>query len=185
VRHSRLNRAAPSCWVRVTKAVHTPVRAPICGRHLGVSVVLVLFLTLLAACDNNTRNLGGGFRLVHQRTRSGEATPATSSAHPHHLYYQSKDLGIVGNCFVSPSGCHALFEQNGKLMLFHACSESLKPITDLRGAVPSQITWSESRNEAVVSYSSLRSVTVVPLSTCACTIESRPLRARKETAANR
>jgi hypothetical protein len=75
-----------------------------------------------------------------------------------------------------------LFEQDGKLMLFHSCSGTLKPVTDLAGAVPTQITWTEVRNEARVSYSGSKTVTIAPLSPCACTIESRPMRARKETA---
>jgi hypothetical protein len=145
-----------------------------------VRLVFLACVLALLGCDHNTRNLGGGFRLVHEDKKT-----TASSTHPHHLYYQSTDLGSVGNCFVSPSGCHALFEQNGKLMLFHSCSETLKPVAETHGAVPAQVTWSESRNEAAVSYSGLRSVTVVPLSTCACTIESRPIRARRETAASK
>jgi hypothetical protein len=133
-------------------------------------------MLLVGGCDRHTRNLGGGFRLIHDNSKQSAAT------HLHHLYYESRDLGVVGQCAVSPSGCHALFEQDGKLILFHSCSDTLKPVANLAGVVPSQITWGEARNEARVSYSGTKAVTVVPLSACACTIESRPFRPRKETA---
>ncbi len=124
----------------------------------------------MVGCDTRVRNLGGGFKLVRD-----SRTAASPAAPTRHLYYESKDLGSVGQCFISPSGCHALYEQNGKLMLFHSCSESLKPISDLKGAVATQITWSEARNEARVAYSAGKTITIVPLSACACRIESRPL----------
>ena len=137
---------------------------------------LCLPLFLILGCDTHVRNLGGGFKLVRdQRPASSASAPAPT----HHLYYDAKDLGSVGQYFISPSGCHALYEQNGKLMLFHSCSESLKPVSELNGAVAKQITWSESRNEARVAYSAGKSITVIPLSACACHIESRPLARNK------
>ena len=131
-------------------------------------------LLIASGCDTHVRNLGSGFKLVRDQR------PASSASAPtHHLYYDAKDLGSVGQCFISPSGCHALYEQKGELMLFHSCSESLKSVSELNGAVPKQITWSEARNEARVAYSGGKSITVVPLSACACRIESRPLARNK------
>lgn len=137
---------------------------------------------MISACDTHVRNLGGGFKLV----RDARAAASGASA-GHHLYYEAKDLGSVGQYFISPSGCHALYEQGGQLMLFHSCSESLKSVTTLDGAVPTQTTWSEGRNEARVTCIQREkelttvSTTVVPLSACACRVESRPLARAKRS----
>ncbi|SRR5258706_9168158 len=149
------------------------------GVRRFLPVLLCLTFLLTAGCDPNVRNLGGGFKLVRQ---SDQGAPHSASVRSHHLYYDSKDLGSVGQCFISPSGCHAVYEQEGKLLLFHSCSEKLKPVADLAGARPAQITWSETRNEARITYSRNRSVTIVPLSPCACVVESRPLSRTKAPA---
>src|SRR4051794_18896002 len=115
--------------LRLTRKAITPL-----GWMAWCSAALML---LVGGCDRHTRNLGGGFRLIHDSSRQSAAT------HSHHLYYESRDLGVVGQCAISPSGCHALFEQDGKLILFHSCSETLKPVADLAGAAPAQIAWGE------------------------------------------
>ena len=144
------------------------MRSSISSRHAASLLSVALFLIL--GCDTHVRNLGGGFKLV----RDPRTAPSAGAA-GHHLFYEAKDLGSVGQCFISPSGCHALYAQDGKLMLFHACSGSLKTIANLDGAVPTQTSWSEVRNEARVAYSGGKTITVVPLSACACRVESRPL----------
>ena len=139
--------------------------------------LLGALLLLMGGCNTNVRNLGGGFKLVRQPAE--ETDQGAAPAHARHLYYEAKDLGAVGQCFVSPSGCHALYEQNGKLMLFHSCSEKLKTVADLPASAPMQVTWSEVRNEARISSSASTNVRLVPLSACACRVENRPLARRK------
>src|SRR5436190_24258425 len=110
------------------------------------SLLIALSCALLGSgCDRNVKNLGGGFTVVHQPPADTSASKRHSD---HHLYFGAKDLGTVAVCFISPSTCYAIYDHEGKLMLFHSCSERTKTIADLGGASPSSITSSEARNDA-------------------------------------
>src|SRR5947207_700212 len=135
-----------------------------------LAIIALSCVCLVTGCRQNVRNLGGGFAIVHQPP--SERSPRSSETR--HLYFGSKDLGTVGACFISPSTCHAIYEHEGKLMLFHSCSETVKPITDLRGVSPAHVTWSETRNEAKISLLGKTNIIQAALSTYACRTENRP-----------
>jgi hypothetical protein len=87
------------------------------------------------------RPINGGFESVyHYRERR-------------HYF---RNLGRTGDeCFVSPSGRFALYEsfdRDGKTLLFDADSGKISDVTDGSFAIPSQVDWRESLQEANVLY---------------------------------
>jgi hypothetical protein len=73
-------------------------------------------------------NLGHGYFVV---SRADIVTNGSESIyHSRELYFRSKNLGQTNQGFVSPSGKNAVYENEGKLLLFDAKRGTKKDITD-------------------------------------------------------
>ena len=123
-----------------------------CGRigavcRLPVLVLAVLFATCMTA---KKEDLGHGYRLVTKRVES-------RSFHEKYAYlgfleYRGQHLGEVGEVSISPSGRFALYEQDGKLLLFDAGNHSISDVTDGEFVVPDTITWREAEGFVIITY---------------------------------
>jgi hypothetical protein len=117
-------------------------------------VILAISVSLfLAAQIERYQGLGHGFFLLARwRSINGGFE---SVYHYQDLRHYWKNLGMTGQCFVSPSGRFALYESyesEGKLLLFDADSGRISDVTDGALAVPSEADWHEPEHQAGVLY---------------------------------
>ena len=112
------------------------------------------FLLLgLLACSCSSQRLGHGYRLVSRTVDMRNVTGAFEGlAHYTDLYCGARRLGTVGQYSVSPSGRFALFEDNGRLLLFDRELGQTRQVTDGSFAIPKSFAWSESAGVVEVAY---------------------------------
>ena len=94
-----------------------------------------------------------GYRLV-QRTESmaGVKGAFEGLAHYQDLYHGPIRLGTVGQYSISPSRDFALFEDNGRLMLFGRTTRTIRDVTDGGFALPAKFDWNEGTGFVEVTY---------------------------------
>jgi hypothetical protein len=73
-------------------------------------------------------------------------------AHYNDLYYGSRRLGTVGQWSISPSGRFALYEDEGRLLLFDRQLGQTREVTDGTFAIPASFAWRESADVVEVAY---------------------------------
>lgn len=114
--------------------------------------ITVLFL-VLQGCTIARKSLGHGYSIIN-RTEEMAGVPGAFEGKSHHqdFYYKSLKLGTVGHYSIAPSGRYALFESNGKLMLFAAESKTLLDETNGRFYIPKNVEWRESEGVVVVIF---------------------------------
>jgi hypothetical protein len=61
-------------------------------------------------------------------------------------------VGDVGFCSIAPSGRLALFEEQGRLLLFDSITGVRRDITGPRFAVPRAIRWDEQKHVATIQF---------------------------------
>src|SRR5678809_1029936 len=94
------------------------------------TVFLLTLVLAMQGCAIPRKNLGQGYSIAN-RSEEMAGVPGAFEGQSHHrdLYYRSLKLGPVGQCSVAPSDRYALFESNGKLVLFTAESKRLSDET--------------------------------------------------------
>jgi len=98
-------------------------------------------VALLLSCATTREDLGHGYKVVREKTRSHSSFERY--AYYDVLRYRHRSLGEIGEVSISPSGQYALFEQDGKLILFNSTAGSLTDVTDGPFTVPKRIEWKE------------------------------------------
>ena len=114
---------------------------------------LILLAALLPGCANVGERGASGYRVFHHIEYRREVPGAFArDAQFSDLYYQQHRLASVRQYSISPSGRFALFEDDGKLMLFDRDALHKRNVTDGPFAIPSSFTWSESTGTVDVDY---------------------------------
>jgi hypothetical protein len=121
----------------------------------GILLVIVAIgvSLFLAVHVERYQGLGHGFFLLSRWRRISGGFE--SIYHYQELHHYWKNLGMAGDCFVSPSGRFALYESyesDGKLLLFDTNSGKRSDVTDGDFALPSEVDWHESEHQANVLY---------------------------------
>jgi len=107
--------------------------------------------------SEQSKDVGGGFRLVRQAIVLGPAAEGSISEGVGHfifLFYGDEKLSQTDMYSVSPSGEYALFQDGptGKVILVKPKNKSVKPVVpEFRGLV-SDFAWDEKKNEAVIKF---------------------------------
>ena len=73
-------------------------------------------------------------------------------AHYTDLYYRSHRIGTVGEYAISPSGRYALFQDDGRTLLFDRTSQQTRDVTDGQFAIAKSFAWSEDSGVVQVEY---------------------------------
>lgn len=116
-------------------------------------IFLTALVLVLQGCTTARKSLGHGYSIIN-RPEAMAGVPGAFEGKSHHrdFYYGSLKLGTVGQYSIAPSGRYALFESNGKLMLFAAESRRLRDETNGRFYVPKTVEWRESEGAVVVKF---------------------------------
>lgn len=137
----------------VTLLVNTQTGTNSANQVMKTKFSTVVAWVLLASGCASVNDLGHGFKL-HPRAENfaGGSGAFESRAHYKDLFYRSQKLGEVGKFSIAPSGCYALFEDKGKLLLFDARSGQTRDVTDGQFEIPKVISWRESEGKVVILY---------------------------------
>ena len=120
-------------------------------RSRALAIVLACIL-LVPSCVSVTHDVGWGFSEVRREHRTSRDTGVLS--YHYHLYYESRDLGLVDWHSVSPSGEYALFGREGTIFLFAAASQSTHAVGKAEFAFLGEVLWNEPDGKArVTGYS--------------------------------
>jgi len=103
----------------------------------------VILALALAGCVGNSK-----YHVEEITAKSNSSFEAV--AHRHVLFYGNKELGNVGAYFISPSRRFALFESEGKLLLFDGLLGDKRDVTDGEFDVPKSVAWD--KTTAYVTY---------------------------------
>ena len=123
-------------------------RSGVLSRRLLCGLLVLIWCSM--SCVTVREDFGHGFKVVRKRVRSESSFERY--AYYDFLRYRGRDLGEVGEVSVSPGGRYVLFEQDGKLMLFDATSNTLTDVTGGPFAVPKKIEWDEPQGFVLVTY---------------------------------
>jgi hypothetical protein len=104
----------------------------------------------LAFTIEGYKPLGHGYFLL--RRARWISNGFESIYHSKELYFRWKNLGQTGQGFISPSGKHAVYEHEGKLILFGVKRGTNRDITDGQFGVPETVNWHEPERYIVVTY---------------------------------
>lgn len=116
-------------------------------------IFLTTLVLALQGCTTARKSLGHGYSIINrQEEMAGVPGAFENKSHHCDFYYRSLKLGTVGRYSVAPSGRYALFESNGKLLLFTAESKRLRNETTGRFYIPKTVEWRESAGEVVVTF---------------------------------
>ena len=123
---------------------------------------LLMAAILGAACAGVVKqDFGHGFKLFAKQERISYGFE--SIRHFRVLRYRHQNLGEVGFVSVSPSGQWALYEQDGRIVLFSASSRASRDATDGTFEIPRVVRWDEHGGLAIVEYFENRVASRVPL----------------------
>lgn len=113
-------------------------------------VVLVL---AMSSCSTGSRSIGRGHRIVPRTVDMSHVPDAFEGlAHCADLYCRSCRLGSVGAYSISPSGRFALFQDDGRTLLFDRTTRQTLDVTDGRFAIAKSFAWSETSGMVQVEY---------------------------------
>ena len=116
-------------------------------------LTFVAVLLALCSCSTGSRSLGHGYRIVPRTVDMSHVPDAFEGlAHYTDLYYRSHPLGTVGDYSISPSGRFALFQDDGKTLLFDCISRQTRDVTDGSFAIAKSFAWSEDSGVVEVEY---------------------------------
>jgi hypothetical protein len=123
---------------------------------LAIMTRLLIFAVLVLAacsCSTGSRSLGHGYRIVPRTVDMSHVPDAFEGlAHYTDLYYRSHRLGTVGEYSISPSGHYALFQDDGRTLLFDRTSQESRDVTDGQFAIAKSFAWSEDSGVVQVEY---------------------------------
>lgn len=115
--------------------------------------ISLVFVMLLCSCSTGSRSLGHGYRIVPRTVDMSHVPDAFEGlAHYTDLYYRSHRLGTVGEYSISPSGRLALFQDDGKTLLFDRTLRQTRDVTDGQFAIAKSFAWSEDLGVVQVEY---------------------------------
>lgn len=116
-------------------------------------VTFAAVMLAICSCSTESRSLGDGYRIVPRTVDVSHVSGAFEGlAHYNDLYYRSHRLGTVGEYSISPSGRFALFQDDGKTLLFDRMTRQTRDVTDGSFAVAKSFAWSENAGVAQIEY---------------------------------
>jgi hypothetical protein len=132
--------------------------AAVVGLHDTLTIVtrfvtLVAISLALVSCSTGPGSLGHGYRIVPRTVNlSGVPDAFEGLTHYTDLYLHSHRLGTVGEYSISPSGRFALFQDDGKTLLFDRGLRQTRDVSDGNFAVAKSFDWSEITGIVYVEY---------------------------------
>jgi hypothetical protein len=120
------------------------------GVTFVAGVVLLVFVGVVTSCALKQEDLGHGYYTAIRRQQSSSAFERYS--YEKLLYLGGRRLGPVGFVSISPSGRFALYEGDGRLLLFDKGTGKTSDVTAPPVSVPKYARWDEVGAVVTVEY---------------------------------
>lgn len=114
------------------------------------ALFFLLSLLLVAAPTAHAAEPIAGLHFV--KSSEPSASNFEGLTHYSYLYDGETKISRVNEADISPSGKYAVFEYDGKIVLYDGDKKSLRNITDGSFALPKEFKWDESKTQLVITY---------------------------------